>query len=459
MFEFKTSVHAIPQNQLFLYYFLLAVVYLIFLRNLRPTYLTATIMLLFNQGFLESLVPSYGVVMTKALFVVLLFIILIRMKIKKVDKREVLILWLFLTFSILFFTNYVIYGINLLWALYQYYKYFFPVALFYAIKNISFSVDETLYYARLIVKLLWFQIVFSLIKLAVMGFRENVTGSIANLGGGIGIGYAVTGVILYWVMKNNQIKGRDWWFILLLLVIPVVSNKRAVWLIYPIIVALLIGQRITVQTLRKFSFIIFFVPIILYVGLRLNPTLNPEGRLWGSFDPRYAYEYILSYSGVSEEKQEEQYAQGRWGASSAIIDQVITQPLEKESLIGFARSRSGRLSEEFRAEEYGLMSGTMVSAIGMMFLQNGWVATLLIIIVFLQMIYTIPDRRVANIIAIYILWDTIFYSGSMINAPVQSVLLVLAIRIITGYKNTVYGCEKATQPENLPQEGRLQALS
>ena len=111
------------------------------------------------------------------------------------------------------------------------------------------------------------------------------------------------------------------------------------------------------------------------------------------------------------------------------------------------------------AEEYGLMSGTMISAIGFMLIQNGWVATLLIIIVFLQMIYTIPDRRVANIIAIYILWDTIFYSGITINVPVQSVLLVLVIRIITGYKNTVYGCEKATQPENLPQEGRLQALS
>lgn len=459
MFELRTSLHEIPQSQLFLYYFILAAVYLIFLRNLRPTYLTATIFLLFNQGFLESLVPTYGAVINKALFVGLLLILIVNTRVKKLDRREVWILWLFFAFSILFFANYVIYGINLIWAFYQYYKYFFPVFLFYAIKNISFSADETQYYARLIIKLLWFQIAFSLIKLAVMGFRENITGSIANIGGGIGIGYAVMGVMLYWVMKNNRIKGQDWWLILLLLVIPVVSNKRAIWLIYPIVIALLIGQRITVQTLRKFSFIILLVPILVYVGLRLNPTLNPERQLWGSFDPKYAYEYILSYSGISEEKQQGQYAQGRWGASTAIIDQVITQPLEKESLIGFARSRSGRLSDEFTAEDYGLLSGTGVSAIGMMLLQNGWVASLLLIIVFLQMIYTIPDRRVANIMAVYILWDTIFYSGSMINAPVQSVLLVLVIRIITGYKNTVYGCEKAYLPESQMQEAQLQALS
>jgi len=46
------------------------------------------------------------------------------------------------------------------------------------------------------------------------------------------------------------------------------------------------------------------------------------------------------------------------------------------------------------------------------------------------MIYTIPDKKIANIITIYILWDTIFYSGSMINAPVQSILLLLVIMVI-----------------------------
>jgi len=47
------------------------------------------------------------------------------------------------------------------------------------------------------------------------------------------------------------------------------------------------------------------------------------------------------------------------------------------------------------------------------------------------MIYTIPDKRTANIIAFYVLWDLIFYSGSMINATVQSLLLVLVIIIIS----------------------------
>jgi hypothetical protein len=439
---------AVPKNQLYLYYLILAIVYIIFLRNLRPTYLTATIFLLFNKGFPESLIPDYGTAITKIFFVMLLLILLVRAKNRITDKKEVLALLLFIVFSILFFTTYIVYDINLVWGFYQYYKFFLPVLLFFAVKNISFSRDQTLYYAGLIVKLLRFQIVFSIIKLVIIGLRENITGSISNLGGAIGVGYAVMGLILYWVMKNNRIKGKDWWFVFLLLVIPAASGKRAIWLIYPIVIALLIGQRITVQTLKKFAFIVLLVSVIVYVGLRLNPTFNPEGQFWGSFDPKYAYEYVLSYSGVSEEKQQAQYAQGRWGASTAIIEQVIARPLEKESLIGFGRARSGKISEDFVAEEYGLMHGTMVSAIGRMFLQNGWVASLIIIVVFFLMTYTIPDRKVANVIAIYILWDIIFYSGNTINHPIQSVLMVLAIRIITGYNNVVYGYHKSPQSES-----------
>ena len=73
---------------------------------------------------------------------------------------------------------------------------------------------------------------------------------------------------------------------------------------------------------------------------------------------------------------------------------------------------------------------TSMSAIGFMILQMGWPATLLLILLFINMIYTISDKKIANIIAFYVLWDAIFYDGAMIGAPVQSILLVLVIMII-----------------------------
>jgi len=135
------------------------------------------------------------------------------------------------------------------------------------------------------------------------------------------------------------------------------------------------------------------------------------------------------------------YAQGRWGASSAIVKTTFQNPFSRDSLLGFGRSRGGKINTDlFNPVDYGLMPGTMISSIGVMIVQMGWPATLLLILLFINMIYTIPDKKIANIITIYILWDTIFYSGSMINAPVQSILLVLVIMVIRqiySYSNIV----------------------
>ncbi|MDD3563781.1 MAG: hypothetical protein PHR32_08925 [Candidatus Cloacimonetes bacterium] len=447
MFEFKTSIHAIPANQLYLYYFLLFALYLFFLRKIKPTYLTATIMLLFNQGFLASLFGNIGIQLTKAVFVFLIFMLLMKTKISGLTRKERSTFWIFVGFTGLFFLNYILNQVNLVWALYQYYKYFFPVALYYAIKGLKLSDTDNKYYSHLIIKLLWFQIVFSVLKLLVFGLRENIIGSLSNTGGGIGIGYAIMGTIMYWVMRGERFKGKDWLFVILLLIIPVASNKRAIWLIYPLIIALLMLNRISRQTSRKISTVIILIPIIIYVGFRLNPTLNPEKKLWGSFDMEYALDYALSYSGASEEKLSEEYAQGRLGASSAILANTIRDPLNREFLLGFGKSRGGGVSDEFRPEDYGLMVGTMISSIGAMIIQMGWLATLLIISVFLRLIYTIPDRKIARIVALYVLWDIIFYSGSMINAPIQSVLLILSIYVIKYHsqKHSEYGYYAAKQ--------------
>jgi len=295
---------------------------------------------------------------------------------------------------------------------------------------LKFDENQFEYYTELIFKILIFQVVFSVVKILVMGFRENITGSIANSGGGIGIGYAIMGTITYWVFQDGEYNARDWRFTFMLLIIPIASNKRAIWFLFPIIVVMLLGENISKNFIRNVALLLLFAPFLIYVGFRFNPSLNPEKKLWGSFDPQYAIDYALSYSGVSEEKLEGDYARGRWGSSISIVRETVADPFSQEALVGYARSRAGKFSEDFRPEDYGLMPGTMVSQIGSMIIKMGWPATLLIIFVFLLLIYSIPDRKIANIIAFYVLWDTILYSGSMINSPVQSVLLIYCIWII-----------------------------
>jgi hypothetical protein len=341
--------------------------------------------------------------------------------------------------------NYIINGVPLLWAGYQYYKYYVPIVLFFAIKGLNMSSEDAFYYGNLILKLILFQVAFSILKIAIIGFRENITGTISNLGGGIGIGYAIMGTILYWAMNNKDLQGKDWIYVLSFLIIPIASNKRAIWFIFPIIILLIMYEKIIRLSARRVAYIIILVPFLIYFGFRLNPSLNPERKLWGSFNFNYAINYALSYSGVSEEQLESTYAQGRWGASTAIIKTTFQNPFSRESLLGYGRSRTGYLSEEFNPLDYGLLKTTSMSAIGFMILQMGWPATLLLILLFINMIYTIPDKKIANIIAFYVLWDVIFYDGSMISAPFQSILLVLVImiiRYITSHNNLIYNGNK-----------------
>ncbi len=445
MFEFKTSLHPIPTNQLILYYLIALFIYILFLRNIKFTTLSLIILLLFNQGYIILLDrlnrPS------KVLFIILSLLLLLKaINNLKLDKREQRILLLSILFTFLFFLNYIINGISLIWASYQYYKYFVPFVLFFALKSLNMLSEDANYYGKLVIKLILFQVAFSILKLIIIGFRENITGTISDTGGGIGIGYAVMGTILYWAMNGKVIKGKDWLYILSFLIIPIASNKRAIWFIYPIIIFLLMLDKITRLSPKRIAYIIILIPCLIYFGFRLNPSLNPESKLWGSFDFNYGVNYALSYSGVSEEKLESPYAQGRWGASSAVVKTTFQNPFSHNSLLGYGYSRRGDINTDiFNPIDYGLMPGTMISSIGAMIVQMGWPATLLLILLFINMIYTIPDKKIANIITIYILWDTIFYSGSMINAPVQSILLVLVIMVI----RQIYSCSNIIINDNL----------
>jgi len=433
VFEFKTSIHDIPAGQLLLYYFVLFLCYLFFLRGVKLTTLGVSILLLFNQGFL-LLIDDQGRPV-KALFIALSLALLFRGRFSQLTKYDRRVLLYAFIFLVLYFFNYVLNGVSLLWAAPQFYKYYIPVALYFGIRGLRLTANQIDYYGNLTIKLMWFQVAFSVFKLMILGLRENIIGSISDTGGSIGITFAICGAIIYWLLKGKEIKGKDWWFMIGVLLLPAASNKRAIWLLYPIIISLLITRQISRQTLRKISYALILTPLIIYFGFRLNPTLNPERQLWGSFDPQYTLDYILSYSGMSTEKRQSDLAQGRGGASLAIISNTISRPLEPESLIGFARKRAkGVTMGEFSAEDYGLMSGTMISGIGIMLLQFGWPATIILLLLFLNMIRGISDKRTRNVLIFYVIWDAIAYSGNLTNNAIHSIMLVLTI-LIALYKS------------------------
>jgi len=432
MFEFKTSIHAIADTQLYLYYIVLFIAYLVFLRNVKMNLLSILIFTLYNQGFL-LLIDAQGRI-SKVLFAALVVSILFRSGNLKRGKRMNPILFSFLGFSALFYVNYLLSYVPLLWGVYQHYKYFVPVFLFWALISADFIERDLQYYIGLIVKLTWFQIAFSVVKLIIIGLRENITGSIGDSGGSIGISYAILPAILFWVAHNNTLRGKNWWFMFLVLLIPGASNKRAIWFLYPPLVYLMATHNITKQTLRKIAVTTLVFPLLVYVGFRLNPSLNPDRKLWGSFDLQYTIDYSLSYSGVSEEKLEGPYAQGRWGATMTIINNILRDPVSRDNMIGTPRNRTGSLEvEEFDYGAHGLVTGSMISGLGMLLLESGWPATLLLIIVFVGMIRFVPEHRIRFMFYALLAWNLILYSGTFMRGPTHSLLFVMTIVFTAKY--------------------------
>ena len=299
-FETITATSVIALPVLLTYYGILTAIYLLFLRGLKPTVLTITIFTIFNAGYFESFFGGTGTAVLKGLLVLFVFMLLIQIKLRNLNKKERMAFFMFVAFSILYYLNYIVNEVSLIWATLQYFKYFFPIMLYYAIRGLNLDAGQTEYYGDLILKLFKFQIVFSVVKLFVLGFRENIVGTITNTGGSVGLVYAIFGIIIFWAKQGSQFKRKDWWFVFLLLLLPIASNKRATWFIVPALLAILMIGELSRNSVRNVAMAFILVPVLVYFGFRLNPSLNPETKLWGSFDFEYAWNYSLIYSGVSD---------------------------------------------------------------------------------------------------------------------------------------------------------------
>jgi len=442
--------------QYYIFYAILAIMYLLFLRRVRKDLLSAFLFVLFNQGFLLLIGGSLSY--PKILISLLTFAIYLSGNFR-MHSKDLKVSWAFSLFSMLYFMNFYYFNVSLKVAIFQYYKYLIPFMLYLGLRSINIGEKKWDYLAGFVITLIAFQASFSIVKILVMGYLEGVIGSIAVSGGSMAVTLPLTGLIFYWIYKNESIKGRDWFYVAYILLIPIASVKRAIWFIYPIVFMALLLKNASLKNSRLIGAAIILTPLIFYFGLKINPTLNPEGKMWGSFDPGYALDYAFDYSGVSEDKQSGGLAQGRWGSSLALFDNILEHPFSINSVLGFPIVKSGTLdTDEFMAEDFGMMKGTMMAGIGYLFLKHGYVATLLLLYVFIGFAGGIRDRYLRLLLVFLLLWNVLMYSGGIISNPTQAILFIL----LCEYARVKYDAKaKLLRERNIqnthfkPHEGKL----
>lgn len=183
---------------------------------------------------------------------------------------------------------------------------------FIAVCNMTITDEMIRDIFYLLVLFILIQIGISIIKFATFGITESYIGTMTVHSGTIGTLVPLV-IVIYFLCLYFQFdhKIKYLWISLGSLLIAFSSAKRAFWFIVPFYFLLIIQNRRkkSLQSFRFFPKIYeviiagLFAMVIIYLGGRLLPSLNPEGRIGGTFNINYMLNYINNYNFESRNEQ------------------------------------------------------------------------------------------------------------------------------------------------------------
>jgi len=348
-----------------------------------------------------------------------------------IKKSHTSIIWTFLLLTGLYVTSYIIIGADLVDTITIYVTLAAPLLLFMIITKNSMIIIQL---KHLIKDLIILQVMMSVIKLIIIGRNEALVGTIGYTAGSIATVFPLLALIYLWQtgeLKNNR-KFLMW--IVLLSLVAFASNKRAYWFMLPIIVFYIYyykDQKIKIRfvTVLKYLPIILF---LLYAGLRLNPTLNPDRHVGGDFDLKYALDYAYDYTFAEERTVKTGVAQGRGAGVVMTIEDIINNFSKKNTLFGNGvdllhaktRSEQGFLAN-FGFVNRGAMTGFTKKYLTLGLL--GVSAYLLYIVGILRFAKKSSEKHIYRLLLALVLFEFFFYKGIIFDQWGLTAMLVYIV--------------------------------
>lgn len=430
----------ILQNIVYKYNIILVICYIwLFIRYRKNGLLIFIISLFFSGMF-----ANFGEIVNNIFKIIcLLWSIILYVKYSSfVDRNKNIFLILFFIFYIIFF-----YFISLFFhndspvlVFSQSSKYIIPFLLLFVIMNFVRKGTPLEELNKLFKELIFVQIFLNIVKLYyIKEPYEGLVGSLTGIAGGAaGTSFPLLGLL--WIAINTKmlIKNKQNWIILGLLFIGFMTGKRAIWLLFPILFVLLGLYVYRRKYGKKIIYTIFLVPLFIYIGLRLIPTLNPENKIWGRFDIKYAYNYGLEYSmGRKSRSDNISKGAGRVGAVALVADQLKNlNSYSKNTFFGYGNEYMIYAdSEDYYNKNYyhGIdRRGSITGIIGMYF-TIGIIGVILFLMYILSVVFLVENKRLRYIILLLVLFDFIFYVGTILTMQSMFVFLIFQI-IYANYK-------------------------
>jgi len=211
--------------------------------------------------------------------------------------------------------------------------YFLEIYMFLFCVHNNFEEEEITYLNRLICYLAISQIFASLIKFIIVGVREPYIGTMASHEGGI---TTVFSLVCFCVGFEFFLQTKEKKYLLLLigfLAFGIIGAKRALAFLIPLFcfITILFHAYLSdsfLQHIKKLIIAVFLAPIFFVAVCVLNPSLNPEKKVGGSFN----LEYVINFSQDYNEGKNNEV--GRSKAHEKVLEKISNSDLYNQ-LFGF----------------------------------------------------------------------------------------------------------------------------
>lgn len=324
----------------------------------------------------------------------------------------------------------------------QFARYIEIYCLYFLLKDAVLFSRKAYRYFQLLFSVFLTQISVSVVKFVVFkGAQiEGLVGTMSISGGAMGTTIPILGFIVLWFYRKGRMTWKDWLFVAGLLLVGFTTGKRAVWFILPFVIA---AFMIYVQGIRLNKYIVLSIaaiPVVFYFGARLTPTLNPEHKVWGSFDLEYMFDYAETYqfgeeglTGTIEHPVQVSSmggklsttgpidADGRGGATIALIELLFSDyPLQKGDIwgIGFSNMYStdyatfAKLPLTISLNHKGSATGLFQS-----YVTTGYMGIFTTILFCFLPFFFIRHKRLRWVLLGIAVWEYFMYTGMIFRTP------------------------------------------
>ncbi len=376
-----------------------------------------------------------------------IFILVIRRGVIRISRRDQFVVSAFLLLSFSFFLSSYLNNDYLLLILNQYSKYLLPFLSYFLVKAHANQFGNLDRMVNLIKDLLNLQIVLTIVKFFLLGIYEDVVGSISSQGGSAAAVLPILGFIFIWMNKSGRLKRKDWIYILMLLFIGVVSMKRAIWIIFPIFAVLLFYYVPRRALSIRYLYLLPLILLLFYIGVRLNPSLNKERDVWGSFDFSHTYEYIESYT-FGEEKESSIHV-GRGSATLWTLESIFSPNIRKSftgnGLLHMYASNPGKPENPSSAIKIsGLNSITMATGLFQNYYTGGLLGVFSFLTYILVLCLGVRYSRIRHVLFLCFAWEYFMYANSLMRTPALSFFFIFLIIYANFVKYPQYIARKAS---------------